>query len=393
MLRNTTLAAKKVTALWTALAATASVAAAAGATPAPQELVQHLAHFAAVTDFLVYFVGLAGLLLLLLGRRFSLRLGVVSSLGVSVLLAAVLSSLQANSGAFLDAQPFGITISLVVLIGVLWFGAITRVFETDRLLALAAAYSLAYGCALAAMPSLIRHLADNASLLSLVMFLAFPAAFVVALLQIAFAWWPLAPNPAVLRCQQGALSEHLHTGSAMVLAHLKEVARVVARYQAEPSRARLLAGPVLCRMAVSQRGVERDLESLWRVGGALDTLDALDFALLRRRAALLPAHAQTKVRLQLSAARQRLAADTEESRLLRRVVANTNGFTEALTKALLLLEHGRVGDARSKISAALRLEQEAVGLSAEIAARVARYQREAARIVARAHLSLDGARA
>ena len=223
--------------------------------------------------------------------------------------------------------------------------------------------------------------------------LHYPAAFVVALLEIAFTWWPLAPNPAALRCQQGALSEHVHAGSAMVLAHLKELAQVVTRYQAEPSRAKLLAGPVLCRMAVSRRGVERDLENLVRVGSALETLDALDFTLLRRRVALLPAHAQTEVRLQLAAERQRLAADKMESRLLRRVLGNTSGFAEALTKALSCLEQGRTGDARTKIIAALRLEQEATVLSAEIAARVARYQREAARIVARAHLTLDGARA
>lgn len=393
MLRKTTLIAAKVTAQWTALAATAGVATAAGATPAPPELIQHFTHFAAVTDFLVYFVVLAGLLLLLLGRRVGLRLGIVSSLGAAVFLAAVLSSLQANRGVFLDSQPFAITIPLLVLIGVLWFGAITRVFDADRLLALAAAYSLAYGCATAAMPSLVRNLADNASLLSLVLFLAFPAAFVVALLQIAFTWWPLAPNPAALRCQQGALSEHLHAGSAMVVAHLKELARVVTRYEAEPSRVKLLAGPALCRMAVSRRGVERDLENLVRVGSALETLDALDFALLRRRVALLPAHAQTEVRLQLSAVRQRLAADKMESKLLRRVVANTSGFAEALTKALSCLEEGRTGDAHTKIIAALRLEQEAKVLSAEIAARVARYQREGARIVARAHLTRDGARA
>jgi hypothetical protein len=346
-------------------------------------------HYQVFADFAVYFTGLLALSLLITGSRMELRKSLAFSLGTAAILAFALKEALAGASAHLDTMPVGISLLFIAALGILWFFAARRVFNTSRALALSIGYSSAYGCALVALPSLLGALTHHALFLSVTLLLAFPAAIACSLLLGASHRWNAGGKDgetAALSAEEQTAAQQSYRDSATILAGLEQLERII-KSTPKPAEALVLIRPTANWLAHSRREAERSLAQLREYGRSLEGLDSARYAALHQRLAHLPRLAQAEARRELGRVRQRLRLDENERRLTEQVAANTAGFSEAVARVVQALEKGHRGRALRHARGAQRLEAEAQKLSAAITATTTHYQQAAARILTRAALS------
>ena len=354
-----------------------------------------------VFHLLIFFIIFFGIAARPLKEKFG-RAGTAVAVGFALLLSAGLA--VTGRLRILALEPIA-GVGLFTLLGVIVGAAFRKLHETSWATTAAISFVAGYGTMRLAAPSLLPA-AEELFLIPALLYVLAIVWLVYAFGARAFpadesgtswlghAWHRLATPPPGARPRPresaqaqealaGVTSQELQEHEA-VLAELDETERALRVSGPDETDLRAAVAERLRVLTDTQRRVEVEFAQYRALAQRTTELDVAGYADLRRSLDLLPDTVKEEARVELRSLNEKLATDRVLANLGRAVASNNIAVRDALLRAKMELEAGRVKSCLEALDEARAAEQQALRLMARIQRFAAQLKSAAAKVIAQA---------